>query len=99
MADFSYRVFRQDSDTLLAIADRSVVGKKFEEGELGIFVSPEFYHEKTCSGGGAKKLIKSATIVNAVGADIVGLLVKEKVVASEKILTISGIPHAQVVKV
>lgn len=82
---------------MLAIADSSVVGKEFEEGGLHIFVSEDFYREKECSPAEAKKLLKSATIVNAVGKDIVSLLEKENLVDAQNVLTIKGVPHAQVV--
>lgn len=96
-ARFAYKIFRQESDTLLAISDFSVIGKTFEEGDRQIFVSEDFYHGKVCNGNEAKKLIRSATIVNAVGKNIVSLLVKEHIVDKNSILIIKGVPHAQII--
>lgn len=96
-ARFAYKIFRQESDTLLAISDFSVIGKTFEEGDRQIFVSEDFYYGKVCNGNEAKKLIRSATIVNAVGKNIVSLLVKEHIVDKNSILIIKGVPHAQII--
>ncbi len=82
---------------LLAIADFSLLGRSFEEGEVQLSVSPEFYHEKTCGAKSAKKLVKSATIVNAVGKDIVALLIGEGLVDKAGILNVEGVPHAQII--
>ncbi|MBI4170056.1 MAG: DUF424 family protein [Candidatus Aenigmarchaeota archaeon] len=96
-ARFAYKIFRQESDTLLAISDFSVIGKTFEEGDKQIVVSEDFYYGKVCNGNEAKKLIRSATIVNAVGKKIISLMVKEHIVDKDNILLIKGMPHVQVV--
>lgn len=96
---FCYRIFRHESDILLAICDSSLLGKTFEEGDLQISVTGTFYHEKTCTIQQAKKLVKSATIVNAVGKGIVALLIKEGVAREANILSVKGIPHAQVITI
>ncbi len=96
---FSYRIFKTDSDTLLAIADKPLLGKEFAEGDCKITVSREFYHENFCDESTAMELARSATIINAVGENIISLLIKEHTISRENILLIGGIPHAQVVAV
>jgi uncharacterized protein len=88
-----------NSETLLAISDKSLVGKTFEEGELKIRITKEFYHEHECTGKEALKLIKESDIVNAVGKDVIDILLKEKLIEKSKILKIKGIPHAQIIKI
>ncbi len=97
--EFSYRIFREGTNVLLAVSDLSIIGKTFEEGDLQIEVSEEFYHGKECSKGTVLKLIKDATIVNAVGNRIIELMVKEKIVDKDIILIINGVPHAQIIKI
>lgn len=99
MPDFSYHIFHQDSDTLLAICDYVILGQTFEEGDMQIEVSREFYHEKECQPKEVKNLIRNATIVNAVGKEIVSLLVKEKIADEEHVLVIDGVPHVQIIKI
>jgi hypothetical protein len=96
---FSYRLFREGGDVLLAISDATIIGKTFEEGELNITVSRDFYSEKLCDEDEAVKLIRKATIVNAVGKEIISLMLSKKLLESGMILKIAGVPHAQVVTV
>jgi len=94
---FSYKIFKEQGETLLAIADDSIVGEKFEDGDTEIFVSEAFYSENKCSEGDVAKLLGEATIVNAVGKDIISLMIKENIIDESKVLEICGIPHAQIV--
>ncbi len=96
MKKFYCRIYEQDSDRLLAVSDSSIIGKTFEDGELRIDVS-DFYRGKECSESEAIRLVKSATIVNAVGKGIVALMLKEKIITRGSVLKIKGVPHAQVV--
>ena len=97
MAEFAYNIFLKGDDRLLAIADSTLLEKTFEEGDRHITVSKQFYGDKTCGREEAKKLIMSATIINAVGKEIIGLMIEENIADKENILTIEGVPHAQVV--
>ena len=96
---FSYKVFREGDDTLLAISDLTIIGKVFEEKDLQIEVSKDFYHDKECNSDHVKKLFRNATIINAVGKNIISLMVKDNLVEKESVLIIGGVPHAQVIKI
>lgn len=93
---FSYQIYEQGSDRLLAISDLSIIGKTFEDSELRLEVS-EFYSGKECGRKEAVHMLKNATIVNAVGRDIVALMLREKLISKGNILEINKMPHAQVV--
>ncbi len=94
---FAYKIFRSAGDTLLAVSDHSLLGKKFEEDELSLEVNEGFYHENSCDEKGIVDVIKDATIVNAVGEGIVSLMVREKIIDESNVLRIGGVPHAQIV--
>lgn len=96
---FSYNMLEQGNDRLLAISDLSILGKTFEEGELCLTVSKDFYHHKDCGEKKAVELIRNATIVNAVGRSIITLMIKEKMISRKSVLEINGIPHAQIVTI
>ena len=97
--EFAYKIFGHEHDVILAISDLSLVGKSFEEGDLQIDVSEDFYCDKECSRDEALELIKNATIINAVGKRIITLMLKENIIDKKTVLTIDGVPHAQVVKI
>lgn len=96
---FSFKFFKEGSDKLLAIADSSLIGKNLEDGELCFFVSEDFYCDKHCDENEVKKLLNDATIVNAVGKDIIDLLINEGLLKNDNIIKISGVPHAQIISV
>ena len=94
---FSYKLFKEHNDKLLAIADENLVGKSFAEGSDEITVSEDFYSENRCSEEDIIRIISEATIVNAIGKDIISLMIKENIIDEGKVLNICGVPHAQIV--
>ncbi len=97
MVAFSYRIFNVQGNKMVAISDSSIVGKSFEDGKLQLHVSRDFYSDKTCQREDIKKIIGGANIVNAVGKDIIGLMIKHKMVDKDNVLIVGGVPHAQVI--
>lgn len=93
---FDYKLYKIESEKLLAISDSSIIGKSFQEKEIEIIVSKDFYSEKKCDEKEALLLIKNSTIVNAIGKEIVKLMIKEKFVDENNVLYIEGVPHAQI---
>ena len=99
MKKFSYKRFCQGNDILLAIADIDIVGKTFKEKGLEITISKEFYHEELCDKEKALELMKRATMINAMGKDVIDFMVKNNFVKKENVLKPCGVPHAQVIGV
>ena len=96
--DFMYKIHEIRNDKILAIADSSIVGKTLEDERMQISVKQEFYHEKKCGEKKALELVEESTIINAVGNNITSLLLRKNIVDKEKILHISGVAHAQIIK-
>lgn len=96
---FAYRVFRQGEDVLLAIADAELIGNTVGDETITIEISGEFYGTESCDAARASDLLADATIINAVGKKTIALLVSKGLVDGDRILTIGGVPHAQVVSV
>ncbi|MBI2076169.1 MAG: DUF424 family protein [Candidatus Aenigmarchaeota archaeon] len=94
---FSYSVFKQGEEILLAVSDIDIVGKTFAEKDLQLDVSKEFYGSKSGDEKEVIKLLKTATIVNAVGNDIISLLIREDIIERKSAIEISGVPHAQII--
>jgi len=84
---------------LLAACDEELLGKILRHGKLVFKVKEEFYKGPKMPVEGAIELIKESTIVNLVGTNIVNKAVEEGLVHPEAVLKISGIPHAQIVKI
>lgn len=84
---------------LLAACDEELLGKTLRHGKLVFKVKEEFYKGPKMPVEGAIELIKESTIVNLVGTNIVNKAIEEGLVHPEAVLKISGIPHAQIVKI
>jgi hypothetical protein len=84
---------------MLAISDASILGKRFEERDMQLEVTEDFYSGSTCNKADALKLIRSATIINAVGDNIIGFMVEKKLIEKDRVLKIGGVPHAQIISV
>ena len=86
-------------NVLLAICDAEILGKTFRRGRVVFSVKKEFYGDVKTSIEEAVAMIESSTIVNIVGKNVVRKAVEKGYVHPEAVLTIQGVPHAQIVKV
>ncbi len=91
---FSYRIFRDRGETLLAFCDSGLLGKKLD-GPVIFEVRESFYGGSECGETEIKSLAKDATVINAVGRDAVELLVRENIIERENVIMVGGVPHAQ----
>lgn len=95
---FSYKIYRQGNDVLLAISDSAMIGRSLKNNETAIEIS-DFYSGNACGDKEAVELIKGATIVNALGRDVVGLMLRERMLDKSMVLEVAGVPHAQIITV
>jgi hypothetical protein len=82
---------------ILAICDDELLGKRFEEKEKQLDISPGFYEGEKIDEAELARLIRKAYIVNAVGKDSVGCCVKANLCREEDAPKIKGIPYFQAI--
>lgn len=92
---FRIKAHIQGRERLVAACDDDLVGKKFAEGPLRLFVSPDFYDGINGDAGTLQDYLSTCTVANLVGRNTVDLAIKLGYVAPENVLTIQGVPHAQ----
>ncbi len=97
--DVFVNIRRWGGHILLAICDAEILGKTFREEGIVFTVHEEFYKGLKMDVDEAVKLVDQSTIVNMVGQNIVTKAMERGFVHPEAILNISGVPHAQIVKV
>ncbi len=95
---FYAKVYRAQSEVVVAACDRDVHGRAFEEGNLILHVKKDFYGEKLVGEDEISALLERATIANLVGRDIVAHAIKIGVIEPQNVLRVNGIPHAQMVR-
>ncbi|MFQ6095041.1 MAG: DUF424 domain-containing protein [Candidatus Bathyarchaeia archaeon] len=83
---------------LLAICDVDLLGKTLRDGNIVFVIREEFYKGSKMNVDEAITLIKQSTIVNMVGENIVKRAIERGFIHPEAVLRISGVPHAQIVK-
>ena len=83
---------------LLAICDAELLGKILREGKIVFKVREEFYEGPKMTVEEAVELMEESTIVNMVGHNVVKKAIEKGLVHPDAVLKISGVPHAQIVK-
>lgn len=83
---------------LLATCDAELLGKVLREGKIIFEVREEFYKGPKVNVEEAIDLMKQSTVVNMVGEHIVEKAIENGLVHPEAVLKISGVPHAQIIK-
>ena len=91
-------VRRWGKQVLLAICDAELLGKRLRDGKIVFDVREDFYKGLKISVEEAIDLMEQSTIVNMVGRQIVKHALERGLIHPEAILEISGVPHAQIVK-
>ncbi len=84
--------------TVLATCDAELLGQVLHDGKIVFEVKEGFYKGSRVSVEEAIELVRQCTIVNMVGENIVKRAVQEGLVHPDAILEISGVPHAQIVR-
>jgi len=85
--------------TVLATCDAELLGQVLHDGKIVFEVKEGFYKGSKVSVEEAIELVKQCAIVNMVGKHIVKRALQKGLVHPEAVLEISGVPHAQIVKV
>lgn len=89
---------RWGRNILLAICDADLLGKTLREGKIVFEIREEFYKGFKINVDEAVDLIEQSTIVNVVGHNIVKKAMERGFIHPEAVLMISGVPHAQIIK-
>ncbi|ADJ13670.1 DUF424 domain-containing protein [Halalkalicoccus jeotgali] len=80
---------------LVSVCDRDVLGETFENGEVSITVSEEFYGGEEAETAEVATTLARASVANLVGERAVSLAIEEGHVEEANVLEIDGTPHAQ----
>ena len=87
----------QDGRKVIALCDKELIGKIFEEGNLQLDLTSDFYNGEEMDENRIKEEIKDSHVVNVVGEESIKLATKLGIVNEDNVIKIKGIPHVQVV--
>lgn len=80
---------------VLALCDKELLGKKYEEADLQLDLTSNFYKGKEMTKDQVREIIPNFRIINAVGQRSVNLLIEFNLVDTNRILYVQDIPHAE----
>ncbi|MDL5362774.1 DUF424 domain-containing protein [Halalkalicoccus sp. NIPERK01] len=80
---------------LVSVCDREVLGETFENGEVSITVTEEFYGGDEAAESEVAATLARASVANLVGERAVALAIERGHVDETNVLDIDGTPHAQ----
>lgn len=89
---------RVGRNVLLAICDAEILGGTLCEGKIVFHVKEDFYKGAKVNVEEAVSMIQNSTIVNMIGKNVVKKAIQRGYVHPEAVLSIEGVPHAQIVK-
>ena len=91
------RIHTHGNERILAACDEDIIGMTFEGGGARIRVSESFYKGESIPPEAFVERMKSVTIMNLVGEEVIALAIAEGKVSPENVMKIGGVKHAQVV--
>ena len=83
---------------LLATCDAELLGRVLRDGKIVFEVREEFYKGLKMTLEEVIDLMEQSTIVNMVGHNVVKKAIEKGLIHPDAVLKISGVPHAQIVK-
>ncbi|SEQ83787.1 DUF424 domain-containing protein [Natrinema salaciae] len=83
---------------LVAVCDEDVLGETFEEGELSLTVTEEFYGGDAVDESAVLESLARAAVANIVGTRAVELAVEEGFVDEANVLEVGPTLHAQLLR-
>lgn len=98
MTEVYVNMRRTGQFVVLAMCDCELLGKVLRDGKIVFEIREDFYKGQKVTVEEALELCKQSSIVNMIGQCIVDKAVEEGLIHPDAILKISGVPHAQIVK-
>ena len=88
-----------DEGLLVAVCDDDVLGETFEESEVSITVTEEFYGGDTVDESEVVDSLARAAVANIVGREAVQLAIDEGFVDEANVLEVETTLHAQLLQI
>jgi hypothetical protein len=87
-----------DEGLLVAVCDSGLIGETFEDGEVSLTVTEEFYGGEEVDAETVVSALAAADVANIVGTEAVDLAVEHGIVDEAQVLDVGGTRHAQLLR-
>ena len=92
------KVHESSGNRILAVADKELIGKRFEEGDMCLDITERFYKGEEKTEEEIIKAMKDAANINIVGKKSIALGIKSGIITEDSVIKINGVPHAISIK-
>ncbi|MCX6711791.1 MAG: DUF424 family protein [Candidatus Woesearchaeota archaeon] len=90
------KIHERQNRKIIAVCDKELIGKTFEEKDLQLKVSEHFYKGSILPEQDIIKILKDANNINLVGKKAIELAIKNNIISKNHVIKIQGVPHAQI---
>lgn len=94
--EYLLKFHESSSERVVAVSDKSVLGKKFCEDDLVLDVDAAFFGGEEARVDEILSVLKDASNANIVGNDVVSLLVEKGIIAPTGVKTVGGVKFAHI---
>lgn len=86
-----------DGKKIITICDSDLIGKKFEEKNLQLDLTSNFYKGEEKNEDEIAGFLKGSCLVNIVGGKSIKLAIKLGIIDGNNVIKIKNIPHVQAI--
>ncbi|HEY0579370.1 MAG TPA: DUF424 family protein [Candidatus Nitrosocosmicus sp.] len=94
--NYALRRIKYQETQIINICDLNILGKEINQEDFTINISREYYYGEEIADEDAIKLLKSSSIINLVGKDIVDLALSLNLAKKNSVKTIENIPFLMI---
>jgi hypothetical protein len=98
--DYNYalRKIKYQETQMINICDLNLVGKEINQGDFNISISKDYFYSEEITKEDAIKVLKSSSIINLVGKDIVDLALSLNLAKKNSVKIIENVPFLMIFK-
>lgn len=98
--DYNYalRKIKYQGTHMINICDLNLIGKEINQGDFNISISKDYFYSEEITEEDAIKVLKSSSIINLVGKDIVDLALSLNLAKKNSVKTIENVPFLMIFK-
>ena len=96
--NYALRKIKYQETQMINICDLNLIGKEINQGDFNISISKDYFYSEEITEEDAIKVLKSSSIINLVGKDIVDLALSLNLAKKNSVKTIENVPFLMIFK-
>ena len=96
--NYALRKIKYQETQMINICDLNLIGKEISQGDFNISISKDYFYSEEITKEDAIKVLKSSSIINLVGKDIVDLALSLNLAKKNSVKIIENVPFLMIFK-